>query len=136
MRARHVIVTVVLAGALAAGAAFVLESREPADVSQNGCPQFTPMHGLMPLLFRMGILPKPPIAATIAPSNTSTSIVIRPDRSDQIRCEKAPIKTVKDLVYAAPGLPGGKSTSLKMDLLIPAAVRKRTVVVYVPGAGS
>ena len=93
------------------------------------------MHGLMPLLFRIGVLPKPPVAASIAPSDTSTSIVIHPDRNDQIQCGKMPIKTITDVVYAAPKLSNGKSTSLKMDILIPEPVRKRTVVVYVPGGG-
>jgi acetyl esterase/lipase len=93
------------------------------------------MHGLMPLLFRIGVLPKPPIAASIAPSDTRTSIVIHPDRSDQIQCGKTPLKTFENVEYAAPKLPNGKSISLKMDLLIPEAARKRTVVVYVPGGG-
>jgi acetyl esterase/lipase len=93
------------------------------------------MHGLMPLLFRIGVLPKPPIAASVAPSDTSTSIVIQSDRNDQIHCGKTPIKTIENVVYAAPKLPNGKSASLEMDLLIPEPVRKRTVVVYVPGGG-
>ena len=93
------------------------------------------MHGMMPLLFRLGILPKPPIAASVAPSNTSTSSIIQPDRNDQIQCGKTPLKSIEDVVFAAPKLPNGKSTSLKMDLLIPKPVRKRTVVVYVPGGG-
>ncbi len=93
------------------------------------------MHGLMPLLFRIEVLPEPPLAVSVAPSDMSTSIVIHPDRSDQIQCRKTPIKTVKDIVYAAPKLPNGKSKPLKMDILIPEPVRKRTVVVYVPGGG-
>jgi acetyl esterase/lipase len=93
------------------------------------------MHGLMPLLFRIGVLPKPPIAASVAPSDTSTSIVIQPDRNDQIQCGKTPIKSIENVEYAAPKLRDGKSTSLKMDLLIPGSGRKRTVVVYVPGGG-
>ena len=93
------------------------------------------MFGLMPLLFRIGVLPKPPIAASVTPSDVSTSIVIHPDRSDQIHCGKTPIKTIKNVVYASPTLPNGKSKPLKMDILIPESVRKRTIVVYVPGGG-
>jgi acetyl esterase/lipase len=93
------------------------------------------MYGLMPMLFRIGLLPKPPIAASIALSDTSTSIVIQPDRNDQIQCGKTPIKTIENVVYAAPKLLNGKSTSLKMDILIPEPARKRTVVLYVPGGG-
>jgi acetyl esterase/lipase len=81
------------------------------------------------------VLPKPPLAASITPSDTSTSIVIHPDRSDQIQCGKTPIRTLKNVVYATPNLPDGKSTSLKMDILIPEPARKRTIVVYVPGGG-
>jgi acetyl esterase/lipase len=121
----------------AAGAGLIIgvRSRAPAPTVPAACPHFTPMLGLMPLLFRLGILPKPPIAASVAPSDTSSSIVIRPDRNDQIQCGKVSIKSIEDVVYAAPKLPGGKSTSLKMDILIPEPVRKRTVVVYVPGGG-
>jgi acetyl esterase/lipase len=93
------------------------------------------MYGLMPLLFRIGVLPKPPYAASITASDTSGSIVIRPDRSDQIQCGKTPIRAIKNVVYAVPKLPNGKSTSLRMDLLIPEPLRKRTIVVYVPGGG-
>ena len=63
------------------------------------------------------------------------SIVIHPDRSDQIHCGKTPIKTIKNVVYASPNLPNGKSKPLKMDILIPEPARKRTIVVYVPGGG-
>lgn len=135
MKARTILIMVLAAGAVGAGLIIGVRSRAPVPTVRAACPQFTPMHGLMPLLFRLGVLPKPPIAASIAPSDTSTSIVIHSDRNDQIHCGKAPIKTIENVVYAAPKLPNGKSTSLKMDLLIPGSARKRTVVVYVPGGG-
>jgi acetyl esterase/lipase len=125
----------VAVGAVGAGLVFGMRSRAPVTGVQAACPRFTPMHGLMPLLFRIGVLPKPPIAASVAPSDTSTSTVIQPDRNDQIQCGKTPLKFIENVVYAAPQLPNGKSTSLKMDLLIPEPVRKRTVVLYVPGGG-
>jgi acetyl esterase/lipase len=133
VKARTILIMALVVGAVGAGVIIGVRSGEPR--ARAACPQFTPMHGLMPLLFRIGVLPKPPIAASIAPSDTSTSIVIRPDRNDQIQCGKTPIKSIKDVVYAAPKLSNGKSTSLKMDILIPEPVRKRTVVVYVPGGG-
>src|SRR3984957_5040045 len=120
-------------GAVGAGVIIGVRSGEPR--ARAACPQFTPMHGLMPLLFRIGVLPKPPIAASVAPSDTSTSVVIQSDRNDQIHCGKTPIKTIENVVYAAPKLPNGKSASLKMDLLIPEPMHKRTVVVYIPGGG-
>jgi acetyl esterase/lipase len=134
VRPRTALIMVLVIGAIGAGLFLAVRSGAP-DARAGGCPQYTPMHGLMPLLFRLGVLPKPPLAASITPSDTSTSIVIHPDRSDQIQCGKTPIKTIKDIVYAAPHLSSGKSKPLKMDILIPERVRKRTIVVYVPGGG-
>jgi len=133
VKARTILIAVLVVGAVGAGVMIGVRSGDSGV--RAGCPQFTPMHGLMPLLFRIGVLPKPPIAASIAPSDTSTSIVIRPDRDDQIQCGKTRLKTIQDVVYASPRLKDGKSLSLKMDILIPAPARKRTVVVYVPGGG-
>jgi acetyl esterase/lipase len=133
VKARTILIAGLVVGAVGAGVMIGVRSGDSGV--RAGCPQFTPMHGLMPLLFRIGVLPKPPIAASIAPSDTSTSIVIRPDRDDQIQCGKTPLKTIQDVVYASPRLKDGKSLSLKMDILIPEPARKRTVVVYVPGGG-
>ena len=135
VKARAKWIIVLLVAAAVAGLIFGVRSGVPDRGARTACPQFTPMYGLMPLLFRLGVLPKPPSAASITPSDTAGSIVIRPDRSDQIQCGKTPIRTIKNVVYAVPKLPDGKSTSLKMDILIPEAVRKRTIVVYVPGGG-
>jgi len=135
MKARTILIMALGVGAVVAGVIIGVRSGAPVPRVQAACPQFTPMYGLMPLLFRIGVLPKPPIAASVAPSDTSTSIVIHPDRNDQIQCGKTRIKTIENVVYAAPKLSNGKSTSLKMDLLIPEPMRKRTVVVYVPGGG-
>ncbi|HTB90086.1 MAG TPA: alpha/beta hydrolase [Steroidobacteraceae bacterium] len=135
MKARTILTMALVVGAVGAGLIISMRSGAPDPGVRAACPYFTPMHGLMPLLFRIGVLPKPPIAASIAPSDTSTSIVIRPDRNDQIQCGKTPLKTIENVEYAAPKLPNGKSISLKMDILIPEPARKRTVVVYVPGGG-
>jgi acetyl esterase/lipase len=122
-------------GAVGASLYFGIRSGTAVPGARGTCPQFTPMYGLMPLLFRIGVLPKPPLAASIASTDMSTSVVIHPDPSDQIQCGKTPIKTINNVVYAAPKLPNGKSKLLKMDLLIPEPARKRTIVVYVPGGG-
>jgi acetyl esterase/lipase len=135
VKARTMVMLAVAVGAVGAGLVIGMRSRAPVTGLQAACPHFTPMHGLMPLLFRIGVLPKPPIAASVAPSDTSTSIVIQPDRADQIQCGKTPLKSIENVEYAAPKRSNGKSASLKMDLLIPEGVRKRTVVVYVPGGG-
>jgi acetyl esterase/lipase len=135
VKARTILIVALAAGAVGGGLIIGVRSGAPAPGARAACPRFTPMYGLMPLLFRIGVLPKPPIAASVAPSDTSTSIVIQPDRNDQIQCGKTPIKRIENVEYAAPKLPNGKSASLKMDLLIPEPGRKRTVVVYVPGGG-
>jgi acetyl esterase/lipase len=135
VRARTIVIMALVVAGAGAGLIIGVRSGAPAPKGQAACPHFTPMLGLMPLLFRLGILPKPPIAASVAPSDNSSSIVIRPDLDDQIQCGKTSIKRIEDVVYAVPKLPDGKSASLKMDILIPEPVRKRTVVVYVPGGG-
>jgi len=135
VKGRTALIAAVVIAAIGAGLFFVVRSGTPQSEVRDGCPQFTPMFGLMPLLFRIGVLPKPPIAASITPSDASSSIVIHPDRSDQIHCGKTPIKTIKNVVYASPNLPNGKSKPLKMDILIPQPAGKRTIVVYVPGGG-
>jgi acetyl esterase/lipase len=107
----------------------------PAVGTLVACPQFAPMHGMLPLLFRVGILKKPPIAATIVAADTSSSTVIHPDIADQIRCGRAPVESINDVTFATPTLQDGKSLPLKMDLLIPTVKRRRGVVVYTPGGG-
>ena len=135
MKGRTALITALVVGAIGAGLFFVVRPGTPESGAPGACPQFTPMFGLMPLLFRIGALPKPPLAASITPSDMSTSTVIHPERSDQIHCGKTPIRTIKNAVYASPTLPNGKSKPLKMDLLIPEPVRKQTLVLYVPGGG-
>jgi acetyl esterase/lipase len=133
--ARTILIIALVVGAIGAALLFGVRSRAPNTTTRATCPQFTPMHGLMPLLFRIGVLPKPPIAASVAPSATNTSIVIHPDRNDQIQCGKTSVKIFKNVVYARPKRPDGKMMSLSMDLFIPEPVRGRAVVVYVPGGG-
>jgi acetyl esterase/lipase len=133
--ARTILIMALVVGAVGAGLLFAVRSRAPNSGVRAACPQSAPMYGLMPLLFRIGVLPKPPIAASVAPSETSTSIVIHPDSNDQIQCGKTPIKIFANVVYAVPKRPNGKTTSLTMDLLIPEPVSRRPVVVYVPGGG-
>lgn len=109
-------------------------ARAAADVSE-ACPTVTPMHGLMPFLFWIGILPKPVMASTIAASDTSTSIVIRPDPNDQIECGKTAVKTVEDVVFSTRTLANGKSMDLLLDIQMPEPRGKRPLVVYVTGGG-
>lgn len=103
--------------------------------SSTPCPTVTPLHGLLPFLMWIGLLPKVTLATSIAPSDTSTSIVIHPDPHDQITCGKAPIKTIEDVVFTTRELSNGKSKQLLMDILKPESTGTRPLVVYVTGGG-
>lgn len=75
------------------------------------------------------------MASTIAASDTSTSIVIRPDPSDQIECGRTAVKTAEDVVFSTRTLANGKSMDLAMDIQMPEPRAKRPLVVYVTGGG-
>jgi acetyl esterase/lipase len=75
------------------------------------------------------------MASTIAASDASTSIVIRPDPKTQITCGKTAIKTVEDVIFSTRTLPNGKSMDLSMDIQMPEPRGKRPLVVYVTGGG-
>jgi acetyl esterase/lipase len=108
----------------------------PADpLALASCPYVKPLHGLMPLLFTVGLLPRPTLATTTAPSDTSSSVVIRPDPSQQIQCAPNAVSTTDDVPFADPMLSGGKSKQLKLDILIPQPQSERPLVIYVPGGG-
>src|SRR5882724_393236 len=123
-------ITSLVFGALVAA---MLVAQAPVARAEATCPVITPLHGLLPWLIRLGILPKPIIASTIAPSDTSTSIVIRPDPNDQITCGKTSIRMTEDVVFTTRTLPNGKSLDLLMDIQVPEPTKKRPLVVYVPG---
>src|ERR1700720_1869331 len=78
------------------------------------CPYEAQMHGMLPLLFKIGLLPRPPMATSIAPSDASTSIVINPDSAQQIRCGRTPVDVISDIVFAHPTLRNGKAKELRM----------------------
>jgi acetyl esterase/lipase len=99
------------------------------------CPTVTPLHGMLPFLIWIGILPRPVMASTIAASDTSTSIVIRPDPRDQITCGKTAVKSVEDVVFSTRTLANGKSMDLLMDIQMPEPRGRRPLVVYVTGGG-
>jgi acetyl esterase/lipase len=125
--------SVAFATALLALSALI--AAQAAADSLAACPTVAPLHGLMPFLFWTGILPKPVMATTVAASNTGTSIVIRPDSTDQIACGKTAITTVEDVVFSTRTLANGKSMDLLMDIQMPEPRRKRPLVVYVTGGG-
>ena len=74
-----------------------------------------------------------PYAKTVAPSDTSTSIVIRPD-GPQITCGKTQLSTYSNIVYSAP-VTAGKQVQLVMDVLVPRTPGPKPLVVFLPGGG-
>jgi acetyl esterase/lipase len=117
-------------GVPTAGIAAQPEARSPVR-----CPTFTPLFGLMPFLMWLGVLPSPVMASSVSSSDTSTSIVIRPDPTDQITCGKTPIKTFTDVVFTTRTLSNGKRMDLLMDVQVPDTPGKKSLVIYVTGGG-
>jgi acetyl esterase/lipase len=99
------------------------------------CPYVKPMHGLMPVLFKVGLLPQPLLATTIAPSDTSSSVVIRPNSAQQIECGASEVTLIHDVAFTHPTLSSGKEKELQMDILVPQPLTERPLVLYVPGGG-
>ena len=93
------------------------------------------MHGLLPLLFKIGLLPRPPMATSIAPSDSSTSIVIQPDPAEQIKCGRMQVEMISDIDFAHPTLSNGKGKDLRMDVMVPQPLKERALVIYVTGGG-
>src|ERR1700722_19716476 len=117
----------------------MLPARGLEQVSAPGpaseCPYIKPMHGLMPILFWIGLLPKPTMASTIAASDTSTSSLIRPDPKDQITCGRTKLRAFNDIVFVRRTLANGKSLDLSMDIQMPETPKRRPLVIYVTGGG-
>jgi acetyl esterase/lipase len=88
-----------------------------------------------PLPPGMAHMPPIPMAASIKPSDTSTSTVIKPDNTDQVRCGITPLKALSDITFAHVPGPGGQTRSLALDILAPAEPGKHPLVVYITGGG-
>jgi acetyl esterase/lipase len=99
------------------------------------CPYVKPMHGMLPVLFKVGLLPRPPMATMIAPSDAGSSLVIRPDAAQQIQCGATPVSMISDVAFAHPTLGNGKRKELLMDVLVPQPLKERPLVIYITGGG-
>ena len=93
------------------------------------------MTRVMPLMFRLGLLPKPPIASTVATLDDRTSKVIRPVVEPQISSGGRELKRYLDVEFARPSSRGGRAMNLRMDILVPASGPPAPAVVYVGGGG-
>ena len=75
------------------------------------------------------------LARSVAPHDTSTSIVITPPAGPQIKTGKVGVTTYSDLVYATRAGADGNNRVLCLDLVIPQTPGAKPLVVYVPGGG-
>lgn len=66
------------------------------------------------------------VATSVAPVDTSTSTVLKPDIAHQIRLGGAPLSSYQDVVY---------DENLSLDLLVPETDGRKPLVVYVTGGG-
>jgi acetyl esterase/lipase len=86
-----------------------------------------------------GASPGPPphltVARTIAPCDTSTSVVIPPPAGPQIETGAADVSAYNDIVYATREGADGQEVPLRLDLLVPQTAGPKPLVVYVPGGG-
>jgi acetyl esterase/lipase len=106
----------------------------PAAGAANECPKTAlGILGLPGVGALMRLNPKLVIAESVAPSDTSTSVVIHPDIKQQIGCGTTAVKSVSDIVYSNPKLTSGKPFPLAMDVLIPQSANRKPLVVYIPG---
>jgi acetyl esterase/lipase len=74
------------------------------------------------------------LSSTVKPSDTSTSIVIRPAPSKQIVCGQVPLAVHENVVYSRPDAAKG-GRSLRMDILVPNAPGKKPLIVFAAGGG-
>jgi acetyl esterase/lipase len=78
-------------------------------------------------------MPSIPLAKAIAPSDTSTSVVIG-GSGPQIRCGKVQLTTYRDIVYAI-SKSSGTQIPLKLDVVVPQSPGRKPLVVYITGGG-
>ena len=121
----------IVAGTIAAfglGGATAANAKGAAQPGGSTCP-------VPPMPPGMANMPPIPMATGTKPSDTSTSVVIKPNPADQISCGHTALKMLPDVVYAQVPGRGGQSRGLALDILKPAAPGKYPLVVYVPGGG-
>ena len=80
-----------------------------------------------------GGAPAMTLATTIAPTDTSTSVVLD-DSGPQIQCGTTPLALHSDVVYDTPTA-GGGPLPLKLDVQVPQTAGKKPLVVYLTGGG-
>ncbi|HEY3606366.1 MAG TPA: alpha/beta hydrolase [Pseudonocardiaceae bacterium] len=74
-----------------------------------------------------------PIATSIAPADTSDTIVLDPQPAQQISIGAVELRRHDDVVYRTAEVAGGRA--LALDLLRPATDERLPLLVYLPGGG-
>jgi acetyl esterase/lipase len=115
---------------LGIGAASCAGGSENAEAKANeiACPP-TPLPPGMPSM------PPIPMATSIKPSDTGSSTVIKPDPADQIKCGRADIQSIDNVVFAEVPAMGGGGRPLALDIIKPTAKGTYPLVIYVTGGG-
>jgi len=80
-------------------------------------------------------MPPIPMATSITPSDTSSSVVIKPDPANQIECGRTAVQTIDNVVFAQVPAAGGGNRPLALDIIKPKGPGKYPLVVYVTGGG-
>jgi len=75
------------------------------------------------------------IASSVAPSDTSTSIVLDNLTGPQIQCGRTPLDTYSDIVFDTPTSGNGQAKQLKLDIQVPRTPGRKPLVVYLTGGG-
>jgi acetyl esterase/lipase len=79
-------------------------------------------------------MPPITVASSIAPSDTTTSTVIKPDPADQIRYGETELE-MRTAVFASHTRPDGSTFDLSMDIQAPTSRGAMPLVVFIPGGG-
>jgi acetyl esterase/lipase len=81
-------------------------------------------------------LPALPLSSAVAPSDLSTSTVVRPDGAPRIAHSEEGLVFRPGIVYTAHERAGGSEEELRLDILAPAAGdRPKPLVLYLSGGG-
>ena len=75
------------------------------------------------------------LATSVAPSDTSTSVVLDLPRGPQIQTGRIELEQHRDLVYASRPGADGRPLELALDLLVPRTPGPKPIVVYLTGGG-
>ena len=75
------------------------------------------------------------LATSIAPSDTSTSIVLDLPHGPQIQTGRIELEHHRDLVYVSRRSPDGRPLELALDLMVPRTPGPKPIVVYLTGGG-